>query len=74
MVMKVYIVLYMYHYSYYIRSQLSFIVSRSGVGSHYGTLSGATGAFSAATKPRDKPAESGKNFFTNPGKIGTGYG
>ena len=47
---------------------------RSGVGSHYGTLSGPTGAFSAATKPREKPGKAGKNFLTNPGKIGTGYG
>lgn len=50
------------------------IPCRSGVGSHYGTLSGPIGAFSAATKPREKPGKSGKNFLTNPGKIGTGYG
>ena len=49
-------------------------ITRSGVGSHYGTLSGPIGAFSAATKPRDKFGKSGKNFLTNPGKIGTGYG
>ena len=58
----------------YIYVMICATVSRSGVGSHYGTLSGAIGAFSAATKPRDKPAKSGKNFLTNPGKIGTGYG
>ena len=46
----------------------------SGVGSHYGTLSGPIGAFSAAKKPREKHGKSRKNFLTNPGKIGTGYG
>ena len=50
------------------------VICRSGVGSHYGTLSGPIGAFSAATKPREKPGKAGKNFLTNPGKIGTGYG
>ena len=49
-------------------------LTRSGVGSHYGTLSGPIGAFSAAMKPREKPGKSGKNFLINPGKLGTGYG
>ena len=46
----------------------------SGQGSHYGTFSGPTGAFSAATKPKEKYKAPGKNFLTNPGKKGTGFG
>lgn len=46
----------------------------SGQGSHYGTLGGPTTAFSAAMRSRDKYKAPGRNFLTNPGKRGTGYG
>jgi hypothetical protein len=46
----------------------------SGVGSHYGTFAGPVSSFSAASRPKDKYKAPGKNFLTNPGKIGTGYG
>lgn len=47
---------------------------RSGLGSHYGTLGGPVGAFSPTSKPRKPYKTSGKNFYTNPGKNGTGFG
>ena len=53
---------------------LFYVVSRSGVGSHYGTFTGPVSAFSAANRPKQKYKPPGKNFITNPGKIGTGYG
>ena len=46
----------------------------SGMGSSYGCLNGPTKAFSAATRPKDLYKPPGRNFFTMPGKLGTGYG
>jgi len=48
----------------------------SGVGSFYGTMTGPgkLEAFSAAIRPRSKKGEVKKNFYTNPGPKGTGYG
>lgn len=46
----------------------------SGLGNHYGTLSGPIGAFSPQSKPKKEYKSSGKNFYTNPGKKGTGFG
>ncbi|KAK3579519.1 hypothetical protein CHS0354_028348 [Potamilus streckersoni] len=46
----------------------------SGLGNHYGTLSGPIGAFSPTTKPGKEYKSPGKNFTTNPSKKGTGYG
>ena len=48
--------------------------SRSGPGSHFGTISGPIEAFSAANKDKDKYKSPGRNFTTTPGKKGTGYG
>jgi hypothetical protein len=47
---------------------------RSGLGSHYGTLAGPIGAFSPTEKSRGAYKSPGKNFYTNPGKQGTGFG
>lgn len=47
---------------------------RSGLGSHYGTLSGPISAFSPNMRPGKAYASPGKNFLTNPGKKGTGFG
>lgn len=46
----------------------------SGVGSYYGTLSGPIPALSPQMKPGKGYKAAGKNFYTNPGKKGTGYG
>ncbi|XP_064644547.1 cilia-and flagella-associated protein 96-like [Lineus longissimus] len=46
----------------------------SGLGSHYGTLSGPIPAFSPNARARGDRKASGRNFTTNPGKKGTGYG
>lgn len=46
----------------------------SGLGNHYGTLGGPISAFSPGAKPRKQYKEPGKNFYTNPGKRGTGFG
>ncbi|XP_052264924.1 UPF0602 protein C4orf47 homolog isoform X1 [Dreissena polymorpha] len=46
----------------------------SGLGSHYGTLSGPISAFSPVSKPGKDKKSSGKNVITNPGKKGTGFG
>ena len=46
----------------------------SGLGSSYGCLNGSTKAFSAATRPKDLYKPPGHNFYTMPGKRGTGYG
>ncbi|XP_048758907.1 UPF0602 protein C4orf47-like isoform X2 [Ostrea edulis] len=46
----------------------------SGLGNHYGTLSGPVGAFSPASRPGKEYKSSGRNFQTNPGKKGTGFG
>lgn len=55
-------------YSYYT------VNCRSGLGNHYGTLGGPVEAVSAALRPKEKYKAPGKNFTTNPGKMGTGYG
>merc|ERR1711931_10091 len=46
----------------------------SGLGSHYGTLSGKISHFSAENKPKPSKAPELKNMNTNPPKKGTGYG
>lgn len=46
----------------------------SGLGNHYGTLSGPISAFSPVSKPGKEKKSSGKNVITNPGKRGTGFG
>ncbi|XP_053315216.1 UPF0602 protein C4orf47 homolog [Spea bombifrons] len=46
----------------------------SGLGSFYGTLSGPVPAFSAEQKHRKPYTAPGKNLYTNPPKLGTGYG
>ena len=51
-----------------------FICCRSGLGNHYGTLSGPIGAFSPVGRPGKEYKAPGKNVITNPGKHGTGYG
>ena len=47
---------------------------RSGLGNHYGTLSGPITAFSPVVRPGKERKSSGKNVVTNPGKHGTGFG
>ena len=49
-------------------------IRRSGVGNHYGTFSGPLTAFSAVSTPQLKYEPPGRNFLTNPGKTGSGYG
>ncbi|XP_045212300.2 UPF0602 protein C4orf47 homolog isoform X1 [Mercenaria mercenaria] len=46
----------------------------SGLGNHYGTLSGPISAFSPVSKAGKDKKASGKNVITNPGKRGTGFG
>ncbi|XP_072371995.1 cilia-and flagella-associated protein 96 [Scyliorhinus torazame] len=46
----------------------------SGLGSYYGTIGGPYKAFSGLTKQKLPFVPENKNFFTNPGKEGTGYG
>lgn len=46
----------------------------SGLGNHYGTLSGPISSFSPQNVSKKAYKEPGKNFYTNPGKKGTGYG
>ncbi|XP_030048510.1 cilia-and flagella-associated protein 96 [Microcaecilia unicolor] len=46
----------------------------SGLGSYYGTIGGSVPAFSSQMKTREPYVAPGKNFYTNPGKKGTGYG
>lgn len=50
------------------------LLFRSGLGNHYGTLGGPVGAFSPASRPGKEYKSPGKNFSTNPGKKGTGFG
>lgn len=50
------------------------LFSRAGAGSHYGTFSGAIGAFSPNIRPKKAFAPTGRNFLVNPSKNGTGYG
>lgn len=46
----------------------------SGSGSSFGCFTNRTDAFSAVNKTKEKYKSPGRNFFTNPGKCGTGYG
>jgi len=46
----------------------------NGVGMYYGTFSGPYTAFSPVRKNFGPYKSPGKNFLTNPGKKGTGYG
>ncbi|NXS95718.1 CD047 protein, partial [Jacana jacana] len=45
-----------------------------GRGSYYGTIGGSYTYFSPQLKARERYIPPGKNFYTNPGKKGTGYG
>ncbi|POI24001.1 hypothetical protein CIB84_012251 [Bambusicola thoracicus] len=45
-----------------------------GLGSYYGTIGGPFAYFSAQLKARERYIPPGKNFYTSPGKKGTGYG
>lgn len=45
-----------------------------GLGNHYGTFAGPVGAFSPVGKGKKSYSAPGRNFTTNPGKKGTGYG
>ncbi|XP_067884888.1 cilia-and flagella-associated protein 96 [Heterodontus francisci] len=46
----------------------------SGLGSYYGTIGGSVKAFSRLMKPKPPFVPENRNFYTNPGKRGTGYG
>ncbi|XP_072447832.1 cilia-and flagella-associated protein 96 [Chiloscyllium punctatum] len=46
----------------------------SGLGSYYGTIGGSFKAFSGIAKPKQPFVAENKNFYTSPGKKGTGYG
>ncbi|XP_051475799.1 UPF0602 protein C4orf47 homolog [Apus apus] len=46
----------------------------SGLGSYYGTIGGPYPYFSPLRKAEERYIPPGKNFYTNPGKKGTGYG
>jgi len=46
----------------------------SGLGNHYGTLTGPIGAFSPTEKGKKAYKSPGKNIYSNPGKKGTGFG
>jgi len=48
--------------------------TRNGAGMHFGTLSGPIEHFSAQDRPLVKGKQVGKNFYTNPGKKGIGWG
>ncbi|NXX88344.1 CD047 protein, partial [Centropus bengalensis] len=45
-----------------------------GLGSYYGTIGGPYPYFSAQVKDKGRYISPGKNFYTNPGKKGSGYG
>ncbi|KAM6429101.1 cilia-and flagella-associated protein 96 [Rhynochetos jubatus] len=45
-----------------------------GLGSYYGTIGGSFAYFSPQLRDRQRYVPPGKNFYTNPGKKGTGYG
>ncbi|XP_074648316.1 cilia-and flagella-associated protein 96-like [Tubulanus polymorphus] len=47
---------------------------QSGLGNHYGTLSGPIQAFSPSMTGGRARRQSGRNFTTNPAKRGTGFG
>jgi len=64
-----------YHICFFKFIVVTYLVGyRSGVGSYYGTLSGPIPALSPQMKPPKEYKAPGKNFYTNPGKKGTGYG
>ncbi|CAG5134595.1 unnamed protein product [Candidula unifasciata] len=48
--------------------------SMNGYGTYFGTIGAALPAFTPQTKEGSSKKVGGKNFFTNPGKKGTGYG
>lgn len=48
--------------------------SSGGPGNTFGTFTGKIEHFSAASEPPAKPEAPKRNFYTNPGKKGTGYG
>ncbi|KAM4673076.1 cilia-and flagella-associated protein 96 isoform 2-T2 [Amazona ochrocephala] len=45
-----------------------------GLGSYYGTIGGSYPYFSPQVREKVRYVGPGKNFYTNPGKKGTGYG
>ncbi|XP_069710986.1 cilia-and flagella-associated protein 96 [Phaenicophaeus curvirostris] len=45
-----------------------------GLGTYYGTIGGSYPYFSPQLKAKQAYIPPGKNFYTNPGKKGTGYG
>ncbi|XP_078253220.1 cilia-and flagella-associated protein 96 [Rhinoraja longicauda] len=45
-----------------------------GLGTYYGTIGGSYDAFSGLAKPKPPFVPQKKNLYTNPGKLGTGYG
>ncbi|XP_054239217.1 UPF0602 protein C4orf47 homolog [Indicator indicator] len=45
-----------------------------GLGSYYGTIGGSYAYFSPQLKSRERYIPPGKNFYTNPGKKGSGFG
>ncbi|KFQ57209.1 UPF0602 protein C4orf47, partial [Nestor notabilis] len=45
-----------------------------GLGSFYGTIGGSYPYFSPQVRDKARYVPPGKNFYTNPGKKGTGYG
>lgn len=59
---------------HYLQLLYMLTASRSGLGNHYGTLGGAVPAFSAQGKATGAYKSPNKNFYTNPGKKGTGFG
>lgn len=50
------------------------LLYRSGLGSNFGTIGGGLPAFSAQNKTAGAYKAPNKNFYTNPGKKGTGFG
>lgn len=69
----IYISTFIYYITYTNMIFISFGFS-SGLGNHYGTLGGPIGAFSPGSRPGKEYKSPGKNFSTNPGKKGTGFG
>ncbi|XP_069795644.1 cilia-and flagella-associated protein 96 isoform X2 [Narcine bancroftii] len=45
-----------------------------GLGTYYGTIGGSFKAFSRLARPKPPFVPENKNFYTSPGKKGTGYG
>ena len=46
----------------------------TGLGNYYGTIGGKVDYFAAISQQPKKQPDNKKNFTTNPGKKGTGYG